>query len=115
MKISKTLTDEAILAEIGQRLSRRRLDMQLTQADLAEQSGVAKRTVERIESGASAQVASLIRILRVLDLMSSLDLLLPGAQPMPMELLRHKGKQRQRASGSRQAELPEKPWTWDDK
>jgi transcriptional regulator with XRE-family HTH domain len=115
MKISKILTDEAILAEIGQRLSRRRLDMQLTQAELAEQAGVAKRTVERIESGASAQMASVIRIFRVLDLMSSLDLMLPEAQPMPMELLRHKGKQRQRASGSRQAESPEKPWTWDDK
>jgi len=54
MKISKTLADDAILAEIGERVTRRRLDLQLTQADVAEQAGVAKRTLERIEAGASA-------------------------------------------------------------
>ena len=32
MKITKSLTDEAILAELGQRIARRRLDLQLTQA-----------------------------------------------------------------------------------
>mgnify|MGYP000461714881 CR=1 FL=1 len=48
-------------------------DSPLTQADLAHEAGVSKRTVERIEAGASAQMASLIRIFRVLDLMPALD------------------------------------------
>ena len=65
MKISKLLADDAILTEIGERVARRRLDLQLTQAEMAEQAGVAKRTVERIEAGASAQMSSIIRILRV--------------------------------------------------
>ena len=37
MKISKLLTDDAILAEIGERVARRRLDLQLIQAEMAEQ------------------------------------------------------------------------------
>jgi len=117
MKISRLLADEAILAELGGRIARRRLELQLTQANLAEQAGVAKRTVERIEAGASAQMASLIRIFRVLELLPNLELLLPDVQPSPMDLLRQKGKVRQRASGQRQtnhlAEEPQ-PWSWDD-
>lgn len=114
MKISKLLSDEVILREFGERIARRRLDLQLTQAAVAEQAGVAKRTLERIEAGASAQLSSLIRIFRVLDLLPGLELLLPESQPSPMELLKHKGKQRQRAPGSRQPGHVEEPWSWDD-
>ena len=70
MNISKFLSDEAILAEIGERLTQSRLDLQLTQADVAEQAGIAKRTLERIEGGHSAQMSSMIRIFRVLDLLA---------------------------------------------
>jgi transcriptional regulator with XRE-family HTH domain len=53
MKITSTLTDDAVLAEIGERLCARRLELQLTQAVVAEQAGIAKRTLERMESGHS--------------------------------------------------------------
>ena len=52
MKIEGLLTDEAILAELGKRFAQRRLELQLTQEMLAEQAGVSKRTVERVEAGA---------------------------------------------------------------
>lgn len=118
MKISKQLSDDAILAEIGERVTRRRLDLQLTQAEVAEQAGVAKRTLERIEAGGSSQMSSMIRIFRVLDLLSSLDRLLPKPEPRPLELLKRKGKVRQRASKSRKTMTGtahnDKPWTWGD-
>jgi len=116
MKISRLFTDEAILTELGVRIARRRLELQLTQGNLAEQAGVAKRTVERIEAGASAQMSSLIRVFRVLELLPNLELLLPDVQPSPMDLLRQKGKVRQRASGQRQANRTKEPqpWSWDD-
>lgn len=114
MKISKTLTDDAILAEIGKRIMRRRLDLQLTQANVAEQAGVAKRTLERIEAGASAQMSSMIRIFRVLDLLPGLDRTIPAATLRPLDLLKRKGKVRQRASKSRMIVQPDEPWSWDD-
>jgi len=114
MRISSLLADEAILAEIGERLARRRLDLQLTQADVAEQAGIAKRTLERIEAGHSAQMSSMIRLLRVLDLLPGLDKLIPEAGPRPMDLLKRKGKVRQRASKRRRSEPSDKPWTWGD-
>jgi transcriptional regulator with XRE-family HTH domain len=98
MKIDSEHTDDAILATLGHRLARRRLDRGLTQAELALQAGVSKRTVERIEAGASAQLVSVIRVLRTLGLADRLDVLVPEAAPSPMELLKLRGKRRQRAS-----------------
>lgn len=114
MKISKLLTDDAILVELGERISSRRLELQLTQAEVAEQAGIAKRTLERIEAGHSAQMSSLIRLLRVLDGLQGLEGMIPESGPRPMDLLRRKGKLRQRASKRRPSDRPGKPWTWGD-
>jgi len=113
MKIEALLTDEAILAELGGRLARRRLELQLTQEMLAEQAGISKRTVERIETGATTQISSIIRILRVLGLLDRLETLVPEAGPRPMDLLKLKGKVRKRASGKRKP-TDEIPWKWGD-
>jgi transcriptional regulator with XRE-family HTH domain len=112
MKIEKLMTDSAILSELGKRLTRRRLDWNLTQATLAHQAGISKRTVERIEAGASAQMSSVIRICRVLDLMPGLDQLIPPSGPRPMDLLKLKGKSRQRASPKRRSSVADDSWTW---
>ena len=110
-ELSPLMTDAAILAELGQRLARCRIGRQLTQAALAHQAGVSKRTVERIEAGASTQMVSLIRICRVLDLIAGIEQWIPQAVPRPMDLIGRKGKVRQRASSSRPD--TDKPWTWD--
>ena len=114
MEINKLLADEAILAEIGARIARCRLDRSVTQAAVAEQAGVSKRTLERIESGASAQMSSFIRVLRVLDLLPGLEQMISPVGPSPMDLLRRKGKVRQRASSRKHSGQSDKPWTWDD-
>ena len=114
MKISTGLADEAILSELGRRLARQRLDLQLTQAEAAAQAGVSKRTLERVEAGGSAQLSSLVRILRVLDALPHLENLLPEPGPSPMELLRRRGKTRKRASTRGRVAKKHQPWTWDD-
>ena len=112
--MNKLLTDDAVLAEIGKRIARYRIDSQMTQAELAEQAGVSKRTVERIEAGASVQFSTVIRILRVLDLLQGLDRMIPEPAPRPLDLLKQKGKVRQRASSSKPPEKAQKKWTWGD-
>jgi len=112
MSFTEQWTDDAVLAEIGDRLGAARLSRNLTQAALARAAGVSKRTVERIEAGQSAQLTSLIRLLRALDLLGRLDALLPPPRPEPMELLRREGKAPQRASGG-QAPVRE-PWSWGE-
>ncbi len=112
MDISNLITDDAVLAETGERIARYRIDQQMTQAALAEQAGVSKRTVERVEAGASVQFATIIRILRALNLLQGLEQLIPRPSPRPINLLRQKGKIRQRASSS-SAEDAER-WSWSD-
>lgn len=119
MKINNQLSDEAILSELGARLAQRRIVRSLSQAALAVEAGVAKRTVERSEAGESVQLVTLVRLCRVLDLMDGLDQWLPEAGPGPMALLKEKqaGKGRQRVSGRRAApamKSGEEPWAWGD-
>lgn len=114
MKIVAHLPDKAILEELGRRLARRRLDEGLTQTQLASQSGISRSTVERIESGESVQLASLIRILRTLGMLSELDTLIPEQGPSPMDLLKLKGKERQRAPRTKAVAKPRGSWKWGD-
>ncbi|MDX2479770.1 MAG: helix-turn-helix domain-containing protein [Desulfuromusa sp.] len=113
MKIESLLTDEAVLAELGKRIAQRRLEFQLTQGAIAEQAGVSKRTVERIEAGTTVQMSTMIRIFRTLELLDKLELLLPEAGPRPMDLLKLKGKERQRATRKKK-QPTDKPWQWGD-
>ena len=108
-------TDEALLAELGHRIARHRLAREWSQAELAREAGVGKRTLERIEAGGPAQLVSLVRILRALDLLPVLEQLLPDPGPRPMELLKLRGKQRQRAPGRRRKVSPAGAvWSWDE-
>ncbi len=108
-----TLSDEAILSELGLRLARYRVEMDLTQAAVAKQSGLSKRTVERLESGTTIQLSTLIRVLRFLQLLDGLEALVPEAAPRPLELLKLKENRRQRAS--RKRVLPHQDdWQWGD-
>lgn len=115
MKITASLTDNAVLAELGARIAGRRIELQLTQAAVAEQAGIAKRTLERMEAGKTSELGTFVRVLRVLDAAAGLDNLIPESGPRPMDLLKQKGKARQRASGRRAAKPADKPWHWDEK
>lgn len=101
MKIEDMQTDEAILAELGARIALRRLELAWSQAEVAERASVAKRTVERIEAGASAQMSSMLRVFRALDLLPALEQLLADAGPRPIEHLASRGKSRRRAPARR--------------
>lgn len=116
MRITSNLTDETILVELGTRLAAARLARNLTQAALADEAGVSKRTVERLESGeVAARLSGLIRVCRALGLGDRLDTWLPAPTPSPLEQLERAGHRRQRASGARVAPTPAAPhWTWGD-
>jgi transcriptional regulator with XRE-family HTH domain len=114
MSIEPHMSDKAILTDIGHRLGRRRVELELTQADLAGEAGVSKRTVERAEAGESVQTVNLIRILRVMDLLEALDAAIPEAGPRPMDLLKLRGKERQRASSKKRSQEPGEEWAWGD-
>ena len=111
--VNEFRSDEVVLVELGTRLSAMRLAANMTQAQLAREAGVSKRTLERIEAGQSAQITNLVRVLRALKVLDRLETLLPAPQASPMDLLKRSGKTPQRASGN-QNPANGKPWRWGD-
>ena len=115
MKITKQLSDDVILREVGSRLAAARLAQDLTQAALAEEAGVSKRTVERLESGeVAARLSGLVRVCRVLGLVDRLEALVPSSAVSPVEQLKLAGRRRKRASGRHLPTASKKKWSWGD-
>lgn len=75
---------------------------------------MSKRTVVRLENGQSSQLTNLIRVLRALDLLGSLDSLIPAPLASPIEALKVKARERRRASPSPRKPMPDSKWTWGD-
>ncbi len=112
---TESLSDEATLQELGERLGRQRIEAGLTQEQLAQNAGVSKRTVERLEAGRDASLATLIRVLRELKLSAGFNALVPLLPPSPIEQLKLRGRERQRvrvAGKPRPGAKP--PWQWGE-
>lgn len=111
------LTDDAVLARLGERLAQARLRRELTQRELAAEAGVGSTTVERIERGKSVTLANFVRVLRALDLLDELLQMAPEAALRPAELAQRAGRVRQRASSARRRHVttaPPAPFAWGD-
>jgi|SRR5580692_2894513 transcriptional regulator with XRE-family HTH domain len=117
MHIDELTTDAAVLAELGRRLARHRLERNWTQAELAANAGIGQATVQRAERGESVQMTSMIKLLRTLELLGGLDVALPESIDLPIaQLERAQRKLRGRASGRRRrrTESSEQPWRWGE-
>jgi transcriptional regulator with XRE-family HTH domain len=121
MHLDDIMTDSAVLAELGRRLERRRLERNWTQAEMAAEAGVGQATVQRAERGESVQMTSMIKLLRALELLAGLDLAVPESIDLPIaQLEREQRKGRRRARGRRgrrggsSVGSAEEPWRWGD-
>ena len=91
-----SISDTAIIQEIGKRLREYRLARRLTQQQLAEKAGVSLFTVTKIEKGKPVSLSMFLAIMRVLRLLNNFELLLPEQQISPVEIMKLKGKKPQR-------------------
>lgn len=116
MKIDTNLTDDAVLSELGSRLRETRLRRNIPQDRLAWEAGVSAPTINKLEHGKPVQLVTLIRVLRVLDLLGGLERAIPEPSPSPIEMLQRNAGERQRASRSAPAEAHSqpRPWRWGD-
>lgn len=96
-----SMNDKAILGELGARIQRRRLGVNISQTILARKAGIARKVIQNIESGRGSTLKGWVRTLRALELAPELDLLFQEPGPSPLELARLKGRERLRASGRR--------------
>jgi transcriptional regulator with XRE-family HTH domain len=118
MQFEELTTDAAVLAELGRRLERHRLERNWTQAEMAAEAGVGQATVQRAEGGQSVQMTSMIKLLRTLGLLAGLELAIPESIELPISQLERKQRGRRRARGRRGGRTGEpsepaaEPWRW---
>lgn len=112
MQINEISSNKAIRDELAKRLKSARIVAGLTQENLANRSGVSKRTIANVEKGSDITLDNLFNILRALGLLGRVDLLVPQDEIRPSELLAQQ-KRRQRVRSSR-TEYASIPWKWGD-
>lgn len=114
--IDRANSNAAIQAEIGRRLKLQRLNLNLTQEELATRCGVSRRTIVNAETSGTCTLQNLVALLRGLNRLEQLDSFLPEPPLSPIELAKLNGKQRKRASHPRNQAVSEDkaPWNWNE-
>ncbi len=91
-----TMTNAAIAAELGNRLETLRLEQNMTQQTLAAEIGITAKSYRQLVAG-GGKLENMVAALRALHALEHLDSFLPAMPPSPLEQLKLRGKQRQRA------------------
>ena len=91
------MSDNAIISAIGAYIRHQRLVQNKTQAQVAKEAGINRWTLGQIENGGSITLATLIQILRVLDLVHLLSIFTIEEVISPIEYARLKEKEKKRA------------------
>lgn len=108
------LTNPQIEQELGKRLKDHRLDLNLTQQQVAARSGLSRRTITAIEHGEGSTLTTLIAMLRAMNALATLENFLPdpGISPIAMTTMLQDAP-RKYASKPRKTPPPT-PWKWGD-
>lgn len=95
-----SMSDPAIMVEIGRRLKEYRIRKRYTQKDLSVKIGISVLSVQNLEKGCSVSLTTFLSVLRMLNLLGNLETLIPELPISPVELLKLKGKTRLRVKKS---------------
>lgn len=94
------MTDQAILAEIGDRFRDLRLRKNLTQRELAERTALSVTAIKSLEAGRT-RLQTAVAVLRELGQLDELDRFIAPPVISPIQLAKLGGRKRERATGSR--------------
>lgn len=97
----KRMTDDMVIKTIGDYIRHIRLEKNLTQAELADRSGVHRTTIRDLELGKRSTLLTLIQVLRSLDQLQTLKNFKVSKELSPLELAKIEMSERKRASGSK--------------
>lgn len=104
-------TSNQIEKHLGKQIKDNRLLLNTTQVELAKESRISTKTLQRLEKGEGVSLDTFIRVLQALRLQENLKILLPDASIRPVERVRFKGKERQRARPSKR-QKKDSTWKW---
>jgi transcriptional regulator with XRE-family HTH domain len=94
--IGDFLTDSENMSELGARIRARRLERNLTTEDIAQATGLNRKTIMELEAGRDVRLSTVIKVFRAMHLLSILNTALPDTLP-GAEALSSRGQPRLRA------------------
>lgn len=98
MNIFPVLTPDELVTALGARIKARRLAMDMSQAHLADKSGVSRRALVQLEGGHGSTLHTLAHVLKALGLGNEFANLVPEPTVSPLVQLRAEKSRRRRAS-----------------
>jgi len=104
------MSDKALAELIGRFVKEKRMELNRTQDDLAHAAGISRSTLSLLEKGEAVTLATLLRVLRVLDQLHVLELFSVQPTISPIQLAEIEQKKRKRASGEPSTSSKKSRW-----
>jgi transcriptional regulator with XRE-family HTH domain len=93
-------TDLEVMRELGSRLRAYRIQRNIPVEVVAERARLNRNTVMNAELGKNPRLATIVRLLRVLGRVDSIENFLPAPGISPLNEIKRGSKPRQRATGT---------------
>jgi transcriptional regulator with XRE-family HTH domain len=92
----ETMTDKALILQIGLFAKHHRIVQNRTQADLAMSAGISRSTLSLLEKGETVSIATLLQVLRVLNQLHVMNSFVIPQTISPLLLAKMEKEKRQR-------------------
>ena len=106
-------TSNQIETALCKRLENIRLSRNMTQAHLAQETGLSQRTIGRLEKGQGVSLDTFIRVMTALRIQHNLEALLPDPSVRPIERIGMGARERKRARPAKST-AKTTTWSWGD-
>ena len=105
-----TMSDQALAAQIGGFVKHHRLEQNKTQDTLSHEAGISRSTLSLLERGETVTLATLIRVLRVLDQLQVMDGFKVHRHISPIAMAKAAQKRRKRAGSTKTKDHEPTDW-----
>lgn len=106
----ESLSDTAIMEEMGAFIKAKRIDRDLTQDELAGRAALSRSTLSLMERGENTSLVNLLKVLRVLDALYVLGGFKATMPVSPLQLAKEEEMKRKRASRKHQPKDSNPEW-----
>ena len=93
-----SMSDNALSVTIGGFIKSHRLNQNRKQSEVSEAAGISRSTLSLLEHGEKVTLSSLIKVLRVLDLLYIMDVFKVNTEISPIEYAKMQKNKKQKAS-----------------
>jgi len=105
-----SMSDKVLAENIGTYIRHHRLEQNKSQETLAQAAGISRSTLSLLERGETVTLATLIQVLRVLDLLHIMEAFVVPKTISPLAMAKIEQEKRQRASGKKKDKMGKSNW-----